>query len=303
MRKTRHSSTKKTDRPLSPWGPSLFSYETGVPGLEGERPLLRFILRVLGNHRQLIRKHLLFFLRGDFEALTPEMESAWFDLKHPEILDHAVTVMIETMRRAADLWIDSGKDPAHPNIDSPAQRNVEATLFRWINSVLFMRLPGTVQMYRDGTQRIQRNWPHFTERKLNQRGLIGSLEDYGQEFALHYFAQLLNSPDRYRIARCDHCKRYFSYERARFRPVRHGVFCSSCKDKASVKRTKSSRENRLDTAAKAWLEWDAGTQIEQRLWVADRVSEAHATTLGRRWVSQNLPKIQERVEARRNAKS
>jgi hypothetical protein len=283
-----------------------------VPGFEGEQPLFPFILKVLaGKDRKMIGKHLLYRLYFDSQIQSPEMESRWAAARRPEYLEHAVIAMIETMRRAADLWIDSGKNPTEPRIDSPTDRNVEVTLpgqsvslFRWMFGALFSHLPRYTEMFRDGTQRVARNWPRISEEKFKLRGVSGALRDYGQEFALYYFAELLDSPDSRRIARCDHCRGYFPYERARLRTVKNGVFCPSCKGKASVSRTRISRFRRIDTAARAQIEWESRHKGPvQPEWVANQVNKAHGTAFGRRWVSQHLKEIQERVEAQPNAKS
>lgn len=282
-----------------------------LPGFKDEpRPLLGFILRVLdGEHRRMIRQHLKYFLHLDFQACTPEMETFLGQLQDdPALLLYAIDGMIETMREMADMWIESGRDRTNPDFDAPANRNVEDvlpgraySLALKIDRSFLMSYPRYTEMRRDGSLQIVDRFPRFEPEHLKW-GVKAALEDHGAKWAAFYFSRLLNSPDSRRIARCDHCKAYFAYQRARLSTVKIGVSCPACKGKASMKRTKTSRAKRLDTAAKAWLEWNPRKAIEQRQWVADRVSDTHATTLGRRWVSQNLKGILERVEALQNAK-
>jgi hypothetical protein len=70
-----------------------------------------------------------------------------------------------------------------------------------------------------------------------------------------------------------------------------------------VKRTEGSRNRRLDTAAKERIEWESRRKgPAPPEWIAEQVNKRHGTAFGRRWVSQNLEKILERVEALHNAK-
>lgn len=308
---TNPQKTREPGRFLHPWGPPVRTERLELPGWEGERPLPSFVLRVLNaQETDTIREHLRYLLRFDFQIFTPDTESAWRAMQRPEVLDYAAESMIKIMRLAADMWIDSGKDSSDPDIDTPADRNVNVelpgcgfSLVRLFENRLFMRFPLYTRMFVDGTQRIKKEWPRFSENDLGL-GLKTGLEDYGARMALYYFADLLNSEDSRRIARCDNCKRYFTLKRARLRTVKFGVFCPKCSQKGSVKRTEHSRAKRLQTAAKAWIEWESkpARRIDQREWVWQQVNKAHGTAFGRRWVSQNLTEIEKRVEALRNAK-
>jgi hypothetical protein len=138
-------------------------------------------------------------------------------------------------------------------------------------------------------------------------GVKAALENHGRKWAAFYFSRLLDSPFSRHFSRCDYCKSYFAYERARFRTVKHGVFCPNCDRKGSAVRTKDSREQIrskwYDTAAGAWIAWKPSHRNgDQREWVAKQVKKAHRLEIGRRWVSQHLTEILERVEALRNAK-
>jgi hypothetical protein len=285
-----------------------------APGLTGQRPVLSFIMKTLAGDSRLVEEHLSFYLVW-FEfgerGLNPQIDVLDIALdRNPALLAYAIDGMVETMRRLTDMWIDSGKSSSDPEWDAPAERNVEdvlpgqsGSLFEWIDSLLFARHPLYASLRRDGSMGIGDAVPRFSETHAD-RSLDDRLKEYGAKFAAYWFVKLLDSADARRIARCDACKRYFAYQRARLRTVKRGVFCPrpQCKTKASVKRTADSRGERLNTAATAWLGWTPRQHTEQRQWVADRVSDAHATTVGRRWVSQNLDEILKRAEALRNAK-
>lgn len=314
--------------------PPIRSEIVKIPGLDGPRPLLSFVLKVLAGRSKAIAGNLAFHLYFDFQIRSPEMERAWQIMnEHPEMLEHAVQNMIVIMRHVADAWINSGKSRTDPDVDTPSDRNVEdvmpgrsISLFQFMSYALFDAVPGNTGMRRDGTQEVRRDTPHFQSSDLEnlmldlkdareQLGKPGSpntdfvyalktaLEQYGERMALHYFAKLLDSPYSRHISRCDCCKTYFAYQRARLRTVKGGVFCPSCKGNAAVSRTRTSRSKRIDTAAKAWIEWESKREGQPDFeWIAEKVNKAHGQAFGRRWVSQHIKKIQERVEALRNAK-
>lgn len=70
-----------------------------------------------------------------------------------------------------------------------------------------------------------------------------------------------------------------------------------------MKRTERSRRNLLATAANAWFRAEEIEKGPPKLeWIAEQVNKTHDKDFGRRWVSQNLKKIQELVDELRNAK-
>lgn len=309
-RHRRQASRGETLSPLS--GMAQRTIEGGpIPGFRKEpRPLLSFILRVLdGKHRQMVRQHLEDFLRFDFQISTPEMNAIQRRLADdPALFSNAIDGMIAAMRQMADMWIDSGKSPMNPEADTPADRNVEDvlpgreySLALLIYRVLLRHHELHKELFRDGTTKIIERYPRFAPSEF--WGLEEALKAHGATWAVFHFSRLLDSPDSHSLSRCDHCKSYFAYERARLRMVKHGVFCPKCTAKASVKRTEASRKSRLDTAARAWIEYETKPhRSSQREWVAVEVNRSHGTAFGVRWVSQNLAEIQKRVEALRNAK-
>lgn len=283
------------------------------PGFRREpRSLLSFILRVLdGKHRQMVRQHLEHFLRFNFQWSTPEVDQFQRRLhEDPALMGYAADSMIATMREMADMWIDSGKSRTDRDVDTPADRNVEDvlpgrdySLFQRIDRSLLRSYPRYTEMRRDGSLQIKDAYPHFDVDRLDGFwGLDEVMKAHGAKWAAFYFSRLLNSPDSRSISRCDYCKAYFAYQRARLRTVTHGVFCPACEGQGSMKRTQSSRDKRFDAAARAVIEWESKHKgAVPPEWIAEQVNKSHGTAFGRRWVSQNLIKIQERMEALQHA--
>jgi hypothetical protein len=262
-----------------------------------------------GKHRQMVRQHLEFFLRFDFQSGTPENDKIQSRLNSdPSLWPYAVDGMISAMREMADMWIDSGKSLTDRDVDSPAGRNVEDVLPGHAHSLalliyrsLLRSHPVYKEMRRDGSQAITETYPRFDPQ--SHWKLEDALQAHGVKWAAFYFSRLLDSPFSRHISRCDHCKSYFAYERARLRTVKHGVSCPACDGIASMKRTKDSRDKRLDTAAREWVKCESTRKGKvQPEWIAEQVNKSHGTAFGRRWVSQNLPEILKRMEALRNAK-
>jgi hypothetical protein len=286
-----------------------------LPGLRSApRALLSFILRVLdGKHRKMVRHHLEYFLFFDCQIHTSECEDLLGRLSNnSQLLNFAADGMIEAMREMAEMWIDSGKSGTDRKVDTPRDRNVEdvlprrdSSLFQMIDRSLLRSYPRYTEMRRDGSLQIKDTFPKFDPDALNGPwGLKDTLEAHGAKFAAFYFSRFLNSPYSRHISRCDHCKRYFAYQRARLRTITQGVSCPACYEKASVKRTVNSRKRRLDTAAKACIEYETTPhRLGQREWIAEQVNKSHGTAFGRRWVSQHWKEIQERVEAQFDSKT
>ena len=311
--KSRTRRAKSTGQTLSPISghTRTVSYLGLPPRFRNEpRPLLSFILRVLdGKHRQMVRQHLEYFLSFDFQIPTPEIERIQRRLRgDPSLFQCAVNGMISSMREMADMWIDSGKSRTEREVDFPTDRNVEdvlpgraCSLALLIYRSLLRSHPVYKEMRRDGSQTITETYPRFDPQ--SHWKLEDALQAHGTKWAAFYFSGLLDSPFSRHISRCDHCKAYFAYHRARLRKVKHGVFCLACERQSSVKRTEGSRNRRLDTAAKERIEWESRRKgPAPPEWIAEQVNKRHGTAFGRRWVSQNLEKILERVEALHNAK-
>ncbi len=286
-----------------------------LPGHEGPRPLLNFVLQVLAGRDP-----------GIVECLLPfETQYRTYPYTIGPLLSEADSVpfiqeqMISMMRVLAGLWIDSGKDAANPNIDAPAQRNVVFAPSEdspSIHNLLFARLFNThaqwVQMTSKGKLGVYDTFPHIDPDPITQIYDRSSLARYGERLALYFFASFLDSPYSLHLARCDDCGAYFAYERARQVMVKNGVHCDECKPSDSVKRTKSRRdtltEKLVDAAATALIRWKKSNSTpEQRAWVLNHVNEKFAGVLKtlktKRWLTEHWDEILETVERRKNAKS
>jgi hypothetical protein len=226
--------------------------------------------------------------------------------------------MISMMRTLAGLWIDSGKDAANPNIDTPAQRNVAFAPSEdspSLHNLLFARLFNThaqwVRMTGKGKLGVYDTYPHIEPNPLTGIYDRHSLESYGQRLALYFFAQFLNSPHSLHLARCDDCGAYFAYERARQVEVKNGVHCDGCKLSDSVRRTKARRgdlkSRMIEVAVTAFVEWKKSNSTpDQIAWILEQVNEQFRTELGKRktkrWTTTHWDEILETVERRKNAK-
>jgi len=279
-----------------------------IPGKEGGQ--LAFVLAVLnGKERKFVRKYLMWQLEIQPGFTSEDCQTVAWIIEHPEFFENAVTGMVEAMRQVADMWIDSGKSAEHPDSDDPTTRTVDVILPRRDYSLydrmrvgLFWNLPRYLDMNRDGTRRITGSVPRID--LSSNAGLSSQLEDFGERFALYEFSLLLDSKDSRRIARCDKCRSYFAYERTRLRTVKRGVFCSEHKVVGGTKRKQESRKTRFDSAAQAWIQWEAKRRrLGQKRWIADEVNKRHGTSYGVRWVTQNLAEIQNRVEVLRGTES
>jgi hypothetical protein len=266
------------------------------------------VLKTLsGDNSELIHLHLA--------MANPRSLALEAALADPKAIEAAESGMSVTMRELADLWIDSGKKPSDPRVDSPADRNAEdrpvgrpTSLFERIELGLLRTTRAQTRMRRDGTWEPVLSVPVFDCDDFHQYGAIAAFERFGQRVAMYWFAVLLNLPYSRLIARCDNCGSYF--ERLRARGVNQGVFCSGCKGKGSLKRTSNTRNSRrnkmLDWAADCWPWWNS-KQRNRSEWVAEKVNARIVRqpvgwpTITRRWVTQHESEIEAEVERRKHA--
>lgn len=317
---TRRKSTSE----VVPWIPVVGSQSIHLAGDLDPRPQLSLVLKVLaGKECGLVRLHLGAYRAGDI----PQEYSALFfrlltDPSKIKMIEHC---MVGMMRRLADLWIDSGKSGSDRAFDNPSERSIlysppEGTWPEIDGSpftpeasikVIFYELLRNEtqwpQIHLDGTQSLKELIFGFKIESTPVFDPVGELKRFGMKIAMYWFAQLLNSPYSSYLTRCDECRRYFAYARKRLTKSKRGVYCSHCGRAAHVDRVEATRkeakEKMLHAAAVAWNEWRLSYRSpEQRAHVAKHVNKACGTHIQRKWVSQNLIKIQERAEALRNAK-
>lgn len=292
--------------------PAALPKDLDTPGFEGPRPTLSLVLKTLsGNNPELIHLHL--------DMANPptlaDREALGAALADPKAIEAAESGMSVTMRELADLWIDSGKKPSDPRVDSPANRNAEdipagrpTSLFERIELGLLRNTHAQTRMRRNGTWEPVLSVPVFDCDDLDEYGSIEAFERFGQRVAMYWFAALLNLPYSRLIARCDNCGSYF--ERLRARGVNQGVFCLGCKGKGSVKRTSNTRKSRhnemLNWAAECWPKWEE-RHGKRSKWIAEQVNEQIKPqpvgwkTITGRWVTEHGKEIQAEVERRKHA--
>ena len=272
--------------------------------------LLPFICRVLkGDSYASIQKYLLTCL-GHQTGIKDPASDLPPHMRNPEYLDAAAKAIAFKMRILAEMWIESGKTGCDRDVDDAVQRSLD-----WKSPgsgitlrTLLERLLGTAPSYhtiwrRDGKQEVVPVPPQLTDALIMRLGSDAAFQAYGGAMAAYVFLRLLDSPAAYCLSRCDFCSSFFAYQRARLRMVKRGVHCPACAGKASIKRTDDYRKRRLDTAAGAWIKWESRRKSQPEAeWIAEQVNKSHGTAFGRRWISQNLKEIQERVEAQNNAK-
>jgi hypothetical protein len=218
-----------------------------------------------------------------------------------------------TLRRLTDQWIDSGKDWQDGTVDEPHRRNI-----LWHST----RFPEPI--FRTLTTFWDRNRPQVIV-QINGRSTVKpepkpslntkDLSLGAREHAIYHFQQLLDSPIRERLSRCDACRAYFVRARApkKDTPIFRGTFCSNpnCKGKGSVKRMNATRETRtkqrVELAAKLWSEWtQRKRQLERSKWVAREMNNTlflGGEGITGKWVTQHQKEIEAEIERRSHAKS
>jgi hypothetical protein len=220
----------------------------------------------------------------------------------------AVLEFDNTLRSLVDQWIQSGRDSG---VDEPYKRDIcwyspryPEPIFRTL-TVFWERNPPTVIVGRDGRSAVKRKPPSLNPRYLSREA---------HKTAIHCFQQLLDSPARYLLSRCDGCGTYFVRRRAprKDMPIKRGTFCKNCKGLGGARRTVATREQRkkevIGWAADYWPKW-AQTRLHARQseWIAQQVNRElakhrwiHDPVTGK-WVTQNKKSIEAEVERRNHA--
>jgi hypothetical protein len=293
-----------------------------LPGLEGPRPELAFVLKTLASGEPGMIKRQMGNARRESQSNPEAREKVLAD---PQSIKTAEASMVAMMRQLTDRWIDSGKDVLNRNADTPADRNAEripprhSQSLKWLLEMQFLSTHARwTEMGPDGRLNIIDAPPRFNSDVLQEDVQNNALQGFGQETAMYWFIKFLNSPYSRLIARCDHCNSYFA--RRRERAVKTGVFCLKCKGEGSLKRTKSSRLRRkqelVKYAADFWEQVPNSRQGTRSKWVAEKVnlrtekiavkaaskSESHYPIITGRWVTQHQSEIEVEVKRRNHAK-
>ncbi len=226
--------------------------------------------------------------------------------------DAAIKEFLETLRRLADQWIASGKEQLKSIGEQPWTRNVlwfsddyqepiDRTLRKFLDRYPLPIVPDSAGRFavaywepRDAP------WP-FPE---------PALEDTlakARDLAIIDFQKFLESDCPQQLFKCNECGKYFALARKPREVIQHGAYCKKCKSAGGARRVEDKRnaekEEMLKIAAEAWMEWKYSHSNPNQLeWVARQVKKRCRGEIQAKWVSRNLKKIQERVEALKNAK-
>ena len=283
------------------------------PGCEGARSCLSFVLKTLaGGDSEVVQQE----MRKARRMMQSNPEAIWAVLANAKQLSVSERSMVLVMQGLADHWIDSGKNASDRAVDTPSERNVEdipkghtLSLAQWIRSEFLNLHPRWQEMRRDGTIGFADYPPNFDSVFLDGTTLDESRKNFGRETAHYWFLRLLNSPYSRHIARCDKCRSFFAYQRARKRTAKNGVFCSECKGASSVERTQSTRERRtkekVNAAATVWAQWKPKSSRGLRSkWIAAQVRKQSKQKIifTGSWVTRHQTEIQAEVERRNYAK-
>lgn len=232
------------------------------------------------------------------------------------------------LRGFVDMWINTGKAQAGEN----AHRR---TYWREELQDFVDRNPPIVELTKQGPCLVMSPRPWDRQKKLSPfatdfaQGLLRAqpqlervaVKDrvwlvrtlpFAWDAAIALLLQLLDSPERKRLFRCDGCGDYFMRTRAPKKdvPIYHGSWCAKCKGKGGAKRTEASRTRRtkhmIDAAAEAWAQWKPGTRFGARAsWIVRKVNAqrpAGQNPIQVNWVTRHQTEIEAKAKERENAK-
>ena len=226
--------------------------------------------------------------------------------------DAAIKDFLDTLRGLADQWIASGNEQSKSIGEQPWTRNIlwfsdayqepiDRTLRKFLGRYPLPIVPDSAGRFavaywepRDAP------WP-FPE---------PALEDTlakARDLAILDFQKFLESDCPQRLFKCYACGTYFALARKPRQVIQHGAYCKNCKSAGGARRVEDKRnaekEEMLKVAAEAWGEWkDSHSTPNQREWVARQVNKRCRVEIQGKWVSRNLKKIHQRVEALKNVK-
>jgi len=236
----------------------------------------------------------------------------------------ASTLLRLILRSLLEAWIDTGKTQA-------GEKPWERTFSREVLQDYIERNPPMVQFNGQGHPYLvlfpqvwdeRKGISPFVENAANamfselQTSEVSSNDaqslrrilPFAWDAAIALLLQLLDSPARTQLFRCDGCRAYFMRTRApkKDTPIYHGSWCVRCKDKGGATRTKNSRERRMAEmlcwAVDAWVEWKQDRKHgEREEWVMRKVN----AKLGRsrppiavNWVTRHKKEIEAEIEWR-----
>jgi hypothetical protein len=198
---------------------------------------------------------------------------------------------IFSLRTLADNWIESGREGMYEDVRKRhLSEPMMAALMQWSST----RQPELSFQWWDGSPSLY----------------IPVGRDYNPECpfrnawdtAILLFARWLDSPYRYRIAKCRHpdCT-YYYMDRVPRGPLKYGTFCSAHRQSASANRAEyrkrdATHEGRIGIANSLWGAWptECRTEKSQRLWLATEINRRQSkaySPIKINWVTHHLNEI------------
>lgn len=195
------------------------------------------------------------------------------------------------MRTLIDAWIESGRDG---EVENPLKRHLSEplmnALIRWSSDhrteLSFKRWTGEPSLYIPACRDANTECP-----------FRNAWDD-----AIRLFAQLLDSPYRYRIAKCRFkgCTYYYT-NRVPKGPLHYGTFCPAHRQRASASRAEYRKRNaihedRIKIAHGLWATWppECRTEKSQRVWLASQIGRKQSKAsdpVKINWVTRHLSEI------------
>jgi hypothetical protein len=171
---------------------------------------------------------------------------------------------IFSLRVLVDNWIESGREGMYEDVRKRSlSEPMMDTLMRWSSrrppALSFRSWDGAPSLH------IPVASTHETEHPFMN----------AWDTAILLFARLLDSPYRYRIAKCrrEGCT-YFYTERIPRGPFKYGTYCPEHRQSASARRSIENKRNtvnetRIELAKKLWGKWppEVRTERSRRIWL------------------------------------
>jgi hypothetical protein len=197
------------------------------------------------------------------------------------------------LRALVDAWIESGRDREHEDHEDPCARHLTMPLQNALNHWAGERHPELS---------FQESGKPVLELPASRMRNDDAPFRAAWENALQYFAQFLDSPDRYLIAKCRNqaCTYYYAQRMPRG-PLKYGTYCPAHRQQASaarsVYRSRSDlKKTRLKIARSLWGKWppSAKSEKQQRSWLVEKLNEKQDPDnppIKINWVTRNLEEI------------
>jgi hypothetical protein len=198
---------------------------------------------------------------------------------------------IFSLRVLVDNWIESGREGTYEDVRKRHLSDpMMEVLMHWSSArqpeLSFQRWDGAPSLY------MQVGRDHNPENPFRN----------SWDTAILLFARLLDSPYRYRIAKCrsKDCT-YYYMNRIPRGPLQYGTYCPQHRQTASATRSEYRRrdamlENRIQIAHPVWGAWPSRCRTEksQREWIVSEVNRRQSKSypdIKVNWVSRHLQEI------------